>query len=241
MLDPRPRNLVSGSFKFRSTPSGSLPTAEDLLRTIDQGVLGTSMPSFRLMPANEKLALVSYIQSLRADWAELQGRSIALPDPPEEIFRKKATLLASAMRGRQLFMDACQTCHGDRGLGDGPGAEGLIDGEERIIRPADFTRPFLKSGARVKDIYKVVSTGLDGTPMPSFAETYTEAQRWDLVAFVLVRRGQGAGLYPADLDLQLGGTAPVAAAPTTPSAAPAAAPAKGEPSKPSQTGADEWK
>lgn len=203
MLSPRPRNLVSGSFKFRTTPSGSMPTLEDLVRTIDQGVPGSSMPSFRLLPEAEKYALAEYIRSLRPDWNDLVGRAYSIPDSPVEIFGKKETLLASAQRGYKHFMEACQTCHGDRGLGNGPGAEGLTDGEGQPIRPANLTSPFFKSGRRAKDVFKILTTGLDGSPMPSFADVFTEAQRWDIVAYVMVRRGQGAGIYPADLDLKL--------------------------------------
>src|SRR6266540_3743479 len=37
-VDPKPRILTSGVFKFRSTPSGALPTDADLLRTITNGL-----------------------------------------------------------------------------------------------------------------------------------------------------------------------------------------------------------
>ena len=39
-LYPKPRDLTAGKFKIRSTPSGSLPTDEDLLKTITNGVTG---------------------------------------------------------------------------------------------------------------------------------------------------------------------------------------------------------
>ncbi|MBS1983148.1 MAG: cytochrome c [Bdellovibrionales bacterium] len=201
MLNPRPRNLVAGSFKFRSTPTGTLPTSDDLMRTLDQGVLGTSMPSFRLISNQEKQALVAYIKSLRPTWSQEQGDSYAIPSPPKEIFSKKETLLASAARGRETFLQGCQTCHGDTGLGDGPSVEGLMDAENMPIRPANFTRPYIKSGRTARDVFKAITTGLDGTPMPSFADVYTPEQRWDLVAYVLYRRGQGAGIYSADLSL----------------------------------------
>ncbi len=200
-LSPKPRNLVEGSFKFRSTPAGSLPTEEDLLRTIEQGVPRSSMPPFRALPHPEKRALVAYLQSLRPDWSEMKGASYAIPDPPPDIFAKKETLLASAARGYVVYKEACLTCHGERGLGDGEGSVGLVDGEGQTLLPANFTRRNLKSGPTPKDVYRTILTGLDGTPMPGFADVYSDAQRWDLVAYVLVRRGQGAGLYPADLDL----------------------------------------
>ena len=43
---PRPRRFTAGVFKYRSTPSGFLPTDADLARTIRGGIAGTSMPVF---------------------------------------------------------------------------------------------------------------------------------------------------------------------------------------------------
>ena len=45
LLNPYPRDFRRGSFKFKSTPQGAKPTHSDLVRTIEQGIPGTSMPS----------------------------------------------------------------------------------------------------------------------------------------------------------------------------------------------------
>lgn len=197
-LEPRPRNLMTGSFKFRSTPSGTLPTVGDLIRTIDQGVWGTSMPSFRLMSSQEKLAVATYIVSLR-DWKENAGDPIFIPRPPMNIFGAKATLLASATRGYKTYLEACQTCHGDQGQGNGPSVEGLMDSDDRPIVPANLQKRYIKSGRTPSDIYKAISTGLDGTPMPGFGDAFTDAEKWDLVAFVFYLRGVGSGVYTDEL------------------------------------------
>jgi len=201
MLSPKPRNLVTGSFRFRSTPAGSLPTWDDLLRTLDRGVIGTSMPSFREMSSSQKNALVAYIRSLRPDWKSLQSDPVFLPPVPREIFGTKATLLASAYRGRKLYEEACLTCHGDKGHGDGPSAEGLLNETEEPIQPRNLAQLTIKSGAGAADLFRAITTGLDGTPMPSFLDVYTPDQRWDIVAYVMYLRGQTAGIYPADLVL----------------------------------------
>ena len=39
-----PRDFTAGLFKFRSTPSGSLPTDADLLRTVTEGISRSGMP-----------------------------------------------------------------------------------------------------------------------------------------------------------------------------------------------------
>jgi cytochrome c oxidase cbb3-type subunit 2 len=48
----------------------------------------------------------------------------------------------------------------------------------------DLRQPHIRSGRRLDDVYRVLVTGLDGTPMPSFADSTTEEQRWELVAFI---------------------------------------------------------
>lgn len=46
-LNPQARDLTAGKYKFRSTESGSIPTDEDLLKTIQNGLHGTAMPDWK--------------------------------------------------------------------------------------------------------------------------------------------------------------------------------------------------
>ncbi len=195
MLDPKPRNLVSGAFKFRSTPLGTLPTLQDLVRTINYGIPNSAMPNFRLLPENQKLALALYIQSLRPDWKKNEGRPVNLPPVPEKLFDSKINHLEAALRGKKLFEEACLTCHGEKGLGDGPGSVGLTDADNQPIKPANLSLRTVKSGATARDLYRDIWTGLDGTPMPAFEGVYSEVQVWDIVAFVFYLRGNKANFY----------------------------------------------
>ncbi len=45
LLNPYPRDFRRGSFKFKSTAQGVRPVLEDLVRTIEKGLPGTSMPA----------------------------------------------------------------------------------------------------------------------------------------------------------------------------------------------------
>src|SRR6266851_7230228 len=45
-LNILPRNFVAATFKCRSTPTGTLPTDEDLYNTIERGVVNSNMPSW---------------------------------------------------------------------------------------------------------------------------------------------------------------------------------------------------
>ena len=63
-LNPYPRDYRQGVFKFKSTFAGAKPTRDDLKRVLHEGVAGTSMPSFKLLPDNEIEALLEYVKYL---------------------------------------------------------------------------------------------------------------------------------------------------------------------------------
>lgn len=196
-LDPKPRNLTSGIFKFRSTPNGELPTDQDLMRTITQGVLGTSMPSFRFVPESERMAIVNYIKTLSPAWKNQTQpiKAVMLHDAPDGLFTKKDTFLKHAKAGKEIFAGSCALCHGYDGRGHGPSADSLLDEWNNPIKPIDFTKPFIKSGWGAEDIYRVLSTGLNGTPMAVFRDALGEEKTWDVIAYVMYLRGEAAGVY----------------------------------------------
>jgi cytochrome c oxidase cbb3-type subunit I/II len=191
MQQDRPRNFTQAVFKFRLTPSGSLPDDGDLLRTITRGVRGTAMPSWHELPQKDSLAVIQYIKyELAADRSkpdkpylyfveEPPKAPIYIGEPP----RPSAELVK---RGEQVWQEAkCWECHGQTGRGDGEKAEGLKDDLGFPIPPANLTTGQFKSGPGVKDIFRTMSTGLSGTPMPSFSDSLPEADRWALAYFVL--------------------------------------------------------
>lgn len=63
-LNPYPRDYRRGLYKFKSTPGTEPPTHDDLMRILQEGIPGTSMPSFRLLPNDELEALVHYVRYL---------------------------------------------------------------------------------------------------------------------------------------------------------------------------------
>jgi mono/diheme cytochrome c family protein len=64
ILDPYPRDYRPGVFKFKSTYTAAKPTQADLVRILHDGVPGTAMPSFALLPNDEIEALVEYVKYL---------------------------------------------------------------------------------------------------------------------------------------------------------------------------------
>ena len=63
-LNPYPRDYRPGVFKFKSTERADKPTHEDLVRTLHNGIAGTSMPSFALLSAVQVDALAEYVKYL---------------------------------------------------------------------------------------------------------------------------------------------------------------------------------
>jgi cytochrome c oxidase cbb3-type subunit 2 len=191
MQTDRPRNFTLGVFKFRLTPSGSMPDDGDLLRTITRGVRGTAMPTWHELPEKDRLAVIQYIKyELSADRSkpdepyfyfveEPPKAPIYIGQPPTP----SAQILA---HGKKVWQQAkCWECHGDGGKGDGDKAPGLKDDFDFPIPPANLTTGQFKSGPSVKDIFRTMSTGLSGTPMPSFSDSVSEADRWALSYYVL--------------------------------------------------------
>ena len=64
-LNPYPRDFRHGVFKFKSTEGKSRPTDDDFMHIINEGIPGTSMPSFKVaINDEEKRALVDYVKYL---------------------------------------------------------------------------------------------------------------------------------------------------------------------------------
>ncbi len=183
-----PRDFVTAQFLCRHTPSGSLPRDEDLFRSIRRGFKSeVGMPSFRFLSDREVWAVIGFVKTLSPRWKEEEvPPSIVVPPPPR--FGADA-----AARGAQIYQaTGCFKCHGATGRGDGKSAAALRYDNEMPVRPADFSKPKdFKCGQRPADIFRTLVNGMDGTPMPSFAEGMTDAQRWDLVSFI-VSIGQAA-------------------------------------------------
>jgi mono/diheme cytochrome c family protein len=177
---PKPRDYRQGTFKWRSTPSGSLPTDADLEKTLESGLYGTAMPTWYAIGHRSRMDVISYIKTFSDRWSkEKPQASITIPAEP-------ANDAASVSRGKALYVKyQCLQCHGEKGLGDGPSAHELKDDWGNPIVPYNLTEGHIKCGDTAKDIYRVFITGLSGTPMPSYADSINKDEAWDLAHFIL--------------------------------------------------------
>lgn len=230
-LKPRPRDYRSGVFKFTSTPYGERPRREDLLRTVKQGVVGTSMPSFALLPDAELDAVVDYVvllaqrgetELLLTAYAEaeeetefddvVQEVQTAWDRSAEQVVRPLTVMPAMTPEtielGRQAFLsEGCSKCHGPDARGKTQDNVGT-DVWGQPTNAADITSGMLHGGQRPIDIYRRISSGINGTPMPSFRAVFDPEGKdpamaknpdtmWHMVHFVLhVANARRATLPP---------------------------------------------
>ncbi len=186
----RPRDFTAAVFKFRLTKE-PLPTDGDLLRTITRGVRGTAMPAWHELAINDRLAVIQYIKhELAVDRSDPSAPYAFFteepPGPPLIIGKPPASSAQLLARGGEIWQAAkCWECHGQGGKGDGQKAAGLKDDLGFPIVPADLTSGQFKSGPTVEDIFRTISTGLSGTPMPSYRDAFPDADRWALSFYVL--------------------------------------------------------
>jgi cytochrome c oxidase cbb3-type subunit 2 len=200
-----------------------LPTDQDLYNTIGRGLTNSNMPIWNTFTKQQRADLVAFIKTFSPRWdKEKAGEPIKVPaEPPVTI--------ESIAHGKALFTKLeCWKCHGPQGKGDGPSAPTLTDSKDQPIRPYDFSAgkddSRFKCGSTNQDIFKIFMTGVDGTPMPSFADTIQPNDAWDLVHFLRTLQVHRHG-KENDVLKAAGGTIPAYV--EKPSEAPATPPSSG--------------
>jgi mono/diheme cytochrome c family protein len=191
-LLPKPRDFTSGKFKIRTTPSGALPTHQDLVNIIRRGMPYTSMPAWENFSDQEVSDLAHFIKTFSPEFSNAGNvpTPLEFPSPPN-------TTNESIEQGKKLYVDTgCVKCHGNLGRGDGPSATTLVDEWGYPIRAADLAQSWtFRGGSTREDIFRTMTTGLNGTPMPSFADALTPEQRWAITDFIVSLSGSDGPRY----------------------------------------------
>ena len=200
----RPRDFRRELFRYVSSTDG-VATRKDLAQTISRGRRYGEMPAHPQLSDTEIEILVDYVQKLHLDgWiARLQEQAqeddrldadtiqeIAemriTAEEPIRVFLPPSAFRPDAKRGRELYREACASCHGPAGRGDG--MDMPLDNEGRPIKVADLTRGEFAGGRSQVEIYKRILCGVPGTPMPA-QSNLNEDDIWQLVYHVRLIAG----------------------------------------------------
>jgi cytochrome c oxidase cbb3-type subunit 2 len=178
---PRPRDFTRGRYKIRSTETGSVPTDDDLLRSVRQGLYASAMPGWqKLLPDDDIRAVVEYVKTFsprfRAEPPVAIPTSASIPSSPQ-----------SVLRGSSVYEKLqCGKCHGADGRGTGAAATSFEDDWAQPLHAADLTEPWtFRGGSTSDEIYLRFRSGMSGTPMPSFKDSASDGEMRDLANYVV--------------------------------------------------------
>ena len=102
---------------------------------------------------------------------------------PDTAAAEKNPLAASASvlkKGESLYKSNCVSCHGPKGLGDGPD----VDKKDRANRPANLTQSRNPEGI----VFYKIWNGREAPKMPAFKSRMTNDEVWATVAYVVSLR-----------------------------------------------------
>lgn len=97
-----------------------------------------------------------------------------------------ADIPGSAITGMDLYETRCAACHGPNGDGNGYAAEALV-----VVKPADFRADSLVAAGNWEGLFHRVQEGgrtVHGSSMPPWGVALSDAEMWDLVAYVATFR-----------------------------------------------------
>jgi mono/diheme cytochrome c family protein len=185
LLYPKPRDFVAGRYLLVSTWD-RVPTDTDLYQTISRGMPGSAMPSWGHLSEAERWGLVHYVKSFAKEplvvqpatdpKGEGQQGTGVIRVPPQPPFTAQAR--AHAL---ERYADACASCHGKTGRGDG--TQEQRDDKGFPTRPRDLTLGVFKGSHDPQDLYRRIVAGMPGSPMPMSDWAYGD-DAWHLVNLV---------------------------------------------------------
>ena len=126
------------------------------------------------------------LMALNTRFAKSLGSEAALDLPTSPI---------DVAAGRAIYERSCATCHGMRGLGDGPAAASL-----NPKPPAIGSAPDMHDRSPAL-LYRIMSVGVAGTPMAGFGGQLTPNQRWNVISYLMTLRAsetsiaEGEGIF----------------------------------------------
>jgi mono/diheme cytochrome c family protein len=202
-LQPPPRDLRLGVYKFGAVAAGQLPTDADFVRIIRGGLHGTAMQAWEV-PQAELDDLIQYVKAFSPRWRNETPGDPIVPTPDPWAGGKEQ---AGIERGKSVYHGLAQcavACHPayatkpeiylfTKELTKMEVREFRADLYDPVAKdsdygvkllPPDFTFTPPRSGETVPDIYRSIASGIGGTAMPTWKNVLPEPDLWALAHYV---------------------------------------------------------
>lgn len=159
--------------------AGEYTEMQEFTDNVGKGI--ASLPAHPDQPGlqQQAAALIAAVAQ-KADAAQVRASSEQLAQAlvrayPVTVAPRQAPDIA---RAAGLYQTQCAACHGASGLGDGVAGIGMEPA------PANFQDREHAAQRSVFGLYNVITLGVNGTGMPPFGGSLSEAQRWALAFYV---------------------------------------------------------
>ncbi|HEY8733037.1 MAG TPA: c-type cytochrome [Puia sp.] len=131
----------------------------------------------RLILGLHRLLFILAVLTINLSAFQSFGQSIAwvAPKSADNVKNPLSGNVSKVADTKALYITNCGPCHGDKGKGDGPAAQGLNP------KPADHTSAAVQSESDGAIFWKL-SEGRN--PMPGYKKIFSEEQRWELINYI---------------------------------------------------------
>ncbi|MEZ5307093.1 MAG: c-type cytochrome [Pyrinomonadaceae bacterium] len=167
-LDPYPRDFTNAGF-MNSKPE------DRLIKSIQEGVGGTSMPAWKnVLNEEQSKELLDYIAKT---YTKQKRQNIKPKSVPEK--NPVAMSTQSNARGEQIYLQRCTGCHGRKA--DGKGANSL----DILPRPRNLLNSEFVNSTSDKRLFESIMYGVQGTAMPPWVDYgLTKNDVGDLINYI---------------------------------------------------------
>ena len=204
-MNPAPRNLTQGLYKFANVPYGELPHDVDFQRIITKGLNGTAMLPWDI--SDRRLdAVIQYIKTFAPQTWEGADKTLGTKIEPTADPYGSARRAEAITRGAKVYhvVAQCTSCHRGyaskeeinnwnkeingqpmTGLDETLFQVKLQDSEYNYkVVPPDFTYHELRSIHSFQDIYQRLLYGVAGSGMPGWKDVVSDDDIWALTYYV---------------------------------------------------------
>jgi mono/diheme cytochrome c family protein len=166
-IDPSPRDFTKTAFMT------SKPRAR-FIRSIQEGVGGTSMPPWKQLLKDEQVAGV-------LDYVLATFTKAPIKDHPDRHLPEKNPVAASPesiANGERMFLLRCTGCHGRKADGKGPNSLDILP------HPRNLRNQWFVERAPDRRLFESIQYGVQGTAMPPWIDVFTQNDVGDIVNFI---------------------------------------------------------